>query len=495
MSTATAVKSTAAVGYFRVSTTNQAGERHVSLETQEASFRAYCTTRGLTPVATFTDIQSGRRDDRIQYQAMLRYVVEHDVGHVVVLFLDRFGRNPREILRRYWELEEWGIAVESANEDLKEELLLLIRAGIAGAESRRTSERVKAASFKAAAKGRHMSRPPYGYRKVKEGDATHWEQEPREAEAIRLAYRLFVEENKGYMAVSNELNGLGYRGKVQFGSKPFSPASLTFIMKNPNLRGALAYGRTQQAGTEVDVVIVEGVFPAILSMEEWERLQERLAIRSEHRRGRTHISSFLLGGIARCGHCGGALVGTSRTRGEKRQAEYYCRNHKSAKALCPYHNGHASHRLEAAVLDFLGQYDDPDRVRELLLVQDAEADTRQEQELAGATARLRELETGMLNDLDRLDREIITESEYTKRAEVRRQEQAVLEVRKVELQAAVQEQHDRESQTQSVPVKVRSFLEDFQGMDVVKAKAILQTIVKAAHVWKDGKIELEFRIS
>ncbi|MFH1484576.1 MAG: hypothetical protein ABIH46_00750 [Chloroflexota bacterium] len=40
---------------------------------------------------------------------------------------------------------------------MKEELLLLVRAGIAGAESRRTSERVKAASFKAAAKGRHMS--------------------------------------------------------------------------------------------------------------------------------------------------------------------------------------------------------------------------------------------------------------------------------------------------------------------------------------------------
>ena len=110
MSTATAAKSSAAVGYSRVSSMNQAGERHVSLETQEASFRGYCTAKHLTPVANFTDIQGGRRDDRIQYQAMLRYVVEHDVGHVVVLFLDRFGRNPREILRRYWDLEEQGSA-------------------------------------------------------------------------------------------------------------------------------------------------------------------------------------------------------------------------------------------------------------------------------------------------------------------------------------------------------------------------------------------------
>ena len=493
MSTATAVKNSTAVGYLRVSTMNQAGERHVSLETQEASFLAYCTANGLTPVAIFTDVQSGRRDDRIQYQAMLRYVVEHNVGHVVVLFLDRFGRNPREILRRYWELEERGITVQSANEDLKEELLLLLRAGIAGAESRRTGERVKAASFKAAAKGRHMSRLPYGYRQVKEGDMVRWEQEPQEAEAIRRAYYLSVEENKGYKAIADELNRLGYRGKAAFGSKPFSTPTLIFILKNPNLRGALAYGQTQQAGPQAEVVTVENVFPAILSMEEWERLQERLAIRSEHRRGRAHISSFLLGGIARCGHCGGALVGTSRMRGEKRDAEYYCRQHKSARALCPYSNSHVAHRLEAAVLEFLGQYDDPDKVRELLQAQDAQADTRQEQELARATDRLKEMETAFLADLDRVDRGVMTEPEYLKRQEVRRTEQPSLEARKAELQEAVQEHRDREAQMKTVPVEVRSFLEDFQGMDVVKAKAILQTIVKAAHVWRDGRIEVEFR--
>ncbi len=31
---------------------------------------------------------------------MLDYVAQNDVDTVVVLFLDRFGRNPREILRR-----------------------------------------------------------------------------------------------------------------------------------------------------------------------------------------------------------------------------------------------------------------------------------------------------------------------------------------------------------------------------------------------------------
>ena len=49
---------------------------------------------------------------------MLAYIDEHGIGNVVVLFLDRFGRNPMEILRRYWDLQERGITVQSVNEDL-----------------------------------------------------------------------------------------------------------------------------------------------------------------------------------------------------------------------------------------------------------------------------------------------------------------------------------------------------------------------------------------
>jgi len=87
----------------------------------------------------------------------------------------------------------------------------------------------------------------------------------------------------------------------------------------------------------------------------------------------------------------------------------------------------------------------------------------------------------------------MTEPEYLKRQEVRRTEQPTLDSLKVELPKAVQEQRDREAQTTTVPVKVRSFLEDFQSMDVPRAKDILQTILKAAHVWKAGRIEVEFR--
>ena len=51
-----------AVGYQRVSSTGQTGERHSSLDTQKARFDAHCDRFGLLPVASFVDVVSGKRD-------------------------------------------------------------------------------------------------------------------------------------------------------------------------------------------------------------------------------------------------------------------------------------------------------------------------------------------------------------------------------------------------------------------------------------------------
>ena len=133
----TCLRTKRAVGYFRISDPKQAGERHSSLETQGASYLNYCKNNNVTPIATFTDIVSGRRDDRKEYLRMLEFVMQGGADIIVVKFLDRFGRNPKEILRRYWELQDLGIEVVATDEDLREEIVLLVKAGVAGAESRR----------------------------------------------------------------------------------------------------------------------------------------------------------------------------------------------------------------------------------------------------------------------------------------------------------------------------------------------------------------------
>ena len=106
-----ATKTKRAVGYLRVSTVGQSGDNHNSLDTQLSRFEEYCLRLGLTPVTTFADISSGRKDDRQEYRRMIDFVLSGNADVVVVQFLDRFGRNSREILQRIWELENHGVTV------------------------------------------------------------------------------------------------------------------------------------------------------------------------------------------------------------------------------------------------------------------------------------------------------------------------------------------------------------------------------------------------
>ena len=54
-------------------------------------------------------------------------------------------------------------------------------------------------------------------------------------------------------------------------------------------------------------------------------------------------------------------------------------------------------------------------------------------------------------------------------------------------------QAERHDAVTALPAQVRSFLEDVQSLEVRKAKALLQTILASAHVYRDGRIELTFR--
>ena len=298
--------------YGRVSTDAQAGDNHASLDTQEARAREYCASHGLRLAESFVDVQSGRRDDRSEYRRMVDSALAGGASVIVVQFLDRFGRNPREILRRYWDLEERGVRVVATDEDLSEELMLLMRAGLAGAESRRTSERVRSYMTSRASKGVHFGRAPYGYRRMKVNDVVTWEQEPEEARAVREMHRLAVQENFGHKRIADRLSEQGHPTR---NGRPWAAYTVQHILTNEALAGTLVYGKNPKPGNpQVELVRVDGFFPAILSAEEWTALEQRLQIRRGSPRGSTHTSDYLLSGIVRCGHCGGRWWARKGTR-------------------------------------------------------------------------------------------------------------------------------------------------------------------------------------
>jgi len=150
--------------------------------------------------------------------------------------------------------------------------------------------------------------------------------------------------------------------------------------------------------------------------------------------------------------------------------------------------------LEKAILEYLGQFSDAEKVREHLAAAEREELVQREAELRDVEKRLSGLEAQFLHRLDDLlKRGILTEQEFTRANESARMQLSSLETRKEELTTQLNQERSRVSLAEKVPQLVMNFMESFQAMDVRQQKAQLQTILKAAHVYRDGRIELEFR--
>src|SRR4051794_4736487 len=104
--------------YTRVSSDRQTDG--ASLDVQLGEARAYAARQGFVLGHEYTDVMSGKRDDRPQYQAMLaevrRLSSEGRRVAVVVWRLDRLGRRLLERVQRRSELRDLGASTHSVME-------------------------------------------------------------------------------------------------------------------------------------------------------------------------------------------------------------------------------------------------------------------------------------------------------------------------------------------------------------------------------------------
>jgi DNA invertase Pin-like site-specific DNA recombinase len=82
-----------AIGYIRVSTARQ-GKSGLGLEAQQASLARFAAAEGFNIIATYSETESGKRDDdqRPELAAALEAAKEHDAP-VLVAKLDRLSRD------------------------------------------------------------------------------------------------------------------------------------------------------------------------------------------------------------------------------------------------------------------------------------------------------------------------------------------------------------------------------------------------------------------
>ena len=485
----TTTRTIRAAAYCRVSTGMQAGERAVSLPTQAQRVARYCDARDYRLVADFHDVMSGRKDDRPGYLDLLRFVEDGGADVVVVQFLDRLGRKPEEVLTRIWALRSKGIAVEVTDEDIgtvEDELLLLLRAAMAGQESKKIGERVRYTMRHAVSeRGVKVGRAPYGLRRTYDpetGEQKAWEIDPEQQAVIAEAVRLAVEDNVGFNKIANRLTELGHRSPS---GKPWSAESLRVIFRSEHLAGHLVYGKHSKDG---EVVRVENYYPKLLAPETWSRLQERLAIRRTAPRGRSHWSDYLLSGLLVCGYCGYKMQ-AAQSRERRR---YACRMRLRNRHACPTPNYHSCDVLERAVLDFLAGMADPAAARKHLAAQDGKKVKALEAEAKTVTKRLRKLDATFDKVMSAYEAGAIDAHELRRRNEPRREEQQRLEARQVELEAELARERNREALGAALPTQIKGFTEAVEMLPVRRAKAMLQTIIETIRVTKEG-IEVTFR--
>jgi len=148
--------------YSRVSTKDKGQD----VRNQTDQLREFCSKQGWQIVKEYTDKASGKRGDRVQFQAMFEAASRREFDTVLFWSLDRLSREGvYETLQHLQRLTAYGVGYKSYTEEYLDscgifrDAVIGILATVAKQERIRLSERVTAGLARAKREGRVGGRP------------------------------------------------------------------------------------------------------------------------------------------------------------------------------------------------------------------------------------------------------------------------------------------------------------------------------------------------
>lgn len=311
--------------YVRVSADSI--ELEESLEMQKQHFTDLITSH---PEWEFCGIYvdngiSGFTNQRPRFQAMMQDARDGKFDLILVKSVSRFARNTETLLKAIRELKSMGIGVYFELQRLNTltasgELMLTIKAAFAQGESDSGSQLVKMAYRNRFEKGIPTTKMAntYGYRLRADGVI---EIDDEKADTVRMIFDL-AEKGVWVSKIRTKLNDLSIPSPE--GSQ-WGDTVVARMLRNVIYKGDLHLQKTYRDANHVAHLnrgeaqswYVRDDHPAIISREQWERVQEILAARTEHleaskrRRSPTEKRSpqrrYSLTGLMYCPHCGAVL--------------------------------------------------------------------------------------------------------------------------------------------------------------------------------------------
>ena len=347
-----------AVIYARFSSDMQ---REESIEAQIRACREYAARNRFEITGEFIDrAKSATSDQRPEFQRMVQDAANGTFSIVIVHKLDRFSRNRYDSAHYKHQLKRYGVVLRSVVENIdgspESVIMESVLEGMAEYYSLNLAREIEKGKRENAYKGKHIGgKPPLGYDVDRETMMLIIN--PFEAEAVKLIFSMYL-DGMTYGQIIDTLNNRGFTTKW---GEQFGKNSLHSILKNPKYTGVYTYSRS--APKDIDgkrnghaykddseIIKVEGALPALISQEDFDRVQECMTRRKRNAASHRAKRTYLLSGKVMCGSCSTAYVGNCRPA-RSNHPEYisYRCNNRTKRPRCDGWEIHAQH-LESIVL-------------------------------------------------------------------------------------------------------------------------------------------------
>ena len=301
---------TPAALYARVSSDRQ--DVDLSVSAQLRALKEYAKANGYSVAREYVDeAESGRVANRPQFREMIEEGSKPKAPFEVILVwkFSRFTRKREHAVAFKSQLRRKGIRVVSITEQAEDNATGRLLEGIIESVdeyySENLAQEVVRGMREAASRGFFLaSNAPFGYKRVKISDGVKerptLEVDPATAPVVRELFEKSL-RGSGLKELCKELNDRGITNQ----GKRWYKGTLHYVLRNEAYTGTAVWGKTSKGQKAADPVRVEGAWPALVSRELFDDVQQAMSDRAPKVRRPARVGSrFLLSGLLKCGVCG-----------------------------------------------------------------------------------------------------------------------------------------------------------------------------------------------
>ncbi|QIR36292.1 recombinase family protein [Tolypothrix sp. PCC 7910] len=322
-------------GYARVSTQEQA-EEFDALNQQVARLKAAGATEVLI------DIESGRNDERKQYNELLKLVQQNQVDEIIITRVDRLGRSVITIHKAIDVFVRHNVNLRILDAPVDPNspfgwFSINQMSGLAEFESRLLSQRIRHGNnyFRQQLK---YCVPPFGYTKDENQRLTpNHNIHAKSGKTYFELAKIIIDLTLSMRSLKDVCDYIYTEYEIVF-----SIAGLRDWVKNPALQGHTAYFFRKKKGINREPIINFNTHEALITAATVEAIQHKL---SENKKYRSSTKStrgdYPLAGLIKCAHCGGSMYrnfSRHKTRVEyircvnyNKPGKYHCENSKCTR--------------------------------------------------------------------------------------------------------------------------------------------------------------------